>query len=812
MEIRGDAGVAAFPLGGIGTGNVSLGARGDLRDWELGNAPAKGTRLPYTFFALHAAAPGRPGVTRILESRLRPPHEASNGYLPETMAGFPRFRDSVLHGEYPLAMVDFLDDGLPLRASLEAFTPLVPLDVEASGLPAAVLRYRVRNTGDRAVEATVLGTLFNPIPEPRNELRSEGALRGLSFSSSLPPDDLRSGTIVLATGAAELTANPDWPAPDHGALTRFWRDLREDGRLDPQTPPEAWAPTQTRGAAAPGANAQLRAYYAEMRAVLPSRRLGSLGIVETIEPGEEASFEFVLAWHFPNRPRGWCDSINESPQADEVVRNFYATRFGDAWAVAAHVHERLASLEEATRLFHDALHRSSLPQEIVSAAATSIATLRSTTVFRLEDGTFAGWEGSGDGGGSWSGTCTHVWNFAQTAAFLFPELEQSMRRVEFLLETEPDGLMQFRTNRIFGGPPWGFMPAVDGQLGAIVRVYREWRFTGDDAFLRDLWPNVVRSLEFALRHWDADGDAVLEAPQHNTYDIEFVGATSYANSLLYAALTAVAALADHLGEQDRAARYRALATRGAETMDRLLWNGEYYVQAVDDPDSEPYQFGDGCNADSLFGQLLAHVTGLGYVLPADRVRDVLQAIVRHNFKRDLSEYECALRTYALDDESGLINCTWPRGGRPEEPYFFADEIWTGMEYQVAAHLLYEGSVEQGLELVRAARGRHDGYRRSPWNEVEAGFHYARSMSAWALLLAYSGVQYDAAAQSIAFAPLADGPFRCFFSTGSGWGVYERDDDGARLRLLAGTLTLAHPTAVTLAAGDVLPLASGRSVG
>jgi uncharacterized protein (DUF608 family) len=805
--IRGDASVAAFPLGGIGTGNVSIGARGELRDWELCNAPAKGTRLPYTFFAVHSAAPGRAPVTRILESRLRSPHEASTGYPPETVAGFPRFRDSVLHGEYPLVRIDFVDDTVPLTASLEAFTPLVPLDVEASGLPAAVLRYRIRNTGDAAVEATVVGTLFNPIPEPRNELRSDAALRGLAFSSSLPRHDLRSGTLVLATAAPAITARPDWPTPDGGAIAAFWRDLRDDGRLDPETPQEAWAPPQSRGAALPGVNAQLREYYASARALLPSRRLGSLGIVQAIEPEDEAVFEFLLAWHFPNRPRGWCDSINESPQANEVVRNWYATRHDDAWSVAAHVHQHLGALEHATRSFHDALHRSSLPTEIVDAAAASVATLRSTTVFRLEDGTFAGWEGSGDGAGTWSGTCTHVWNFAQTAAFLFPDVERSMRRVEFALETEPDGRMQFRTNRIFGGPPWGFLPAVDGQLGAIVRLYREWRFSGDDAFLDELWPNVERAIEFALRYWDADGDAVLEAPQHNTYDIEFVGATSYANSLLYAALRAVAALADRLGLAEQAAGYRTLATRGSETMDRLLWNGEYYVQAIDDPDAEPYQFGDGCNADSLFGQLLAHVTGLGYVLPPERVRDVLQAIVRYNFKRDLSEHEGGLRTFALNDEAGLVNCTWPRGGRPRLPYFFADEVWTGMEYQVAAHLIYEGLVEQGVELVRAARRRHDGYRRSPWNEVEAGFHYARSMSAWALLLAYSGVQYDAAEQSISFAPAVDGPVRCFFSAGSGWGVYERDAHGERLRLLQGTLVLARPVPVTLTAGDVLPMPS-----
>lgn len=359
-----------------------------------------------------------------------------------------------------------------------------------------------------------------------------------------------------------------------------------------------------------------------------------------------------------------------------------------------------------------------------------------------------------------------------------------MRWVEFALETDADGRMNFRANRLFGGPAmWettttshqrrlNRLPAVDGQLGAIVRLYREWKFSGDDSFLIPLWPQAVRALEFAFEHWDEDRDFVLEGEQHNTYDIEFHGPNSLSNSMFYAALRAAAELADHLGETERAARYRQAAEEGAEEMDRLLWNGDYYIQLLENPDSFQYQYGTGCLSDQVFGQLCAHIVGLGYVLPASHVRKAIESVFRYNFRPNLSGHHHGQRTFALDDEGGLLLCTWPLGGRPREPLIYSDEVWSGIEYQVAAHLIYEGLVEEGLTIVRTARARYDGYRRNPWNEVEAGNHYVRSMASWALVLALGGYSYDAPKATIGFAPATTmGEFRSFFSTGNWLGVF-----------------------------------------
>ncbi|MFK3677605.1 GH116 family glycosyl hydrolase [Microbacterium sp. NPDC090218] len=805
----------AFPLGGIGTGNVSIGARGELRDWEFENLPDKGRRNPHSFFAIHAAPDGGAPVTRVLEARLTGRHDADAGYAFDQLAGLPRLDAATLHGEYPLVDVDFTDRVLPVDVSLHAFTPLVPLDADASGIPAAVLRYRVSNPGSVPVAVTVVGSVSHTagrgVPGPDApwgmratqtvRWRDDGDVRGLDFGVDLPADDPGYGTLSLTTTDAATTVKPQWVTsywPDGARL--FWNDLTEDGLL-------AAEPRLTLEDRPRGLFAELDAdpdaaplTEEEMLARLPRLRTGSLGIVHTLAPGESRDFEFVLSWSFPNRRRGWNGHIVfADPNLDEVVQNHYATLWPDAWAAAAHLHANLGALEKATDAFAEALYGGSLDPVLADAIGANIAAARSTTGFVVESPNpqlghgpiFAAWEGSFDHGGSCEGTCTHVWSYAQTLAWLFPSLERSARRVEYLLETDDTGAQKFRGNRIFGGPSWFMGPAVDGQLGTLLRLHREWRFSGDDDFLRELWPAASRTLDYAIREWDRDGDGLLDGEMHNTYDIEFHGAEPLANGVYLAALRAGARMAAHLDERERAEAWSARADHVAAAMDETLWNGEYYRQVIDDADAHRYQYGDGVLADQLLGQFHAFVNGLGHILPADHVDSALAAIVAHNHRDDLSAHESTQRVYALNDEGGLLLASWPRGGRPAIPFVYSDEVWTGVEHQVAASLLYAGRVEDALRVERSLRARYDGTHRSPWNEIECGNHYARSLASWALLLGVSGAQWDAPTGALSFAPATEGPFRSLFTAGTGWGRVEIDGGALTLHLDGGTLDVAR---------------------
>ncbi|NBD25782.1 GH116 family glycosyl-hydrolase [Paenibacillus glycinis] len=760
---------AKFVLGGIGTGNVSIGSRGQFCDWELFNSQGKGNALPYSFFAIRTQAGEDAAVAKVLEAKLAPPFAHSHGFFADETAGLPRLAASSLRGEYPFAEVAFTDRDLPVEITLEAFTPFIPLNPDDSGIPGAMIRYRVTNASERAVDVSIAGSLANAAGyegrelfhnmrlagEVRNEYRSGQGKQGIYYySPDLPSGHLRNGTLALMTRDANATVKEEWlPGAWWDGIQEFWNDFAEDGRL------EAWQDTQA-------GTGKLHAGGKE--------RYGSVCIRHTLMPGEERVFEFALTWHFPNRPKNWQGHILPASSEEGQERNYYATLFEDAWHAGAYLLDNLDRLEGRSRDFRRALFGSTLPDYVLDALAANITVIRSTTCFRIGDGTLLGWEGGFDHRGSCEGSCTHVWNYAQTMAFLFPSLERSMRRVEFLLETDDRGSMAFRTNRVFGGERWDMVPAADGQLGTIVRLYREWKLSGDDGFMLELWPKARLALDFAFGYWDSDGDCVLDSEQHNTYDVEFFGPNSLTNAMFYAALKAGAEMAAYAGDGERAGFYAAARERGSAAMDAMLWGGEYYVQRLDDVDAYRYQQGTGCLSDQLIGQFMAHVAGLGYVLPEAHVKQALRSVYRYNFRTDFSNHPNVQRAYALGDESGLLLCSWPHGGRPKFPFIYSDEVWTGVEYQVAAHLIYEDCLEEGLTIVKALRERHDGFRRNPWNEVECGNHYARSMASWALLPALSGYRCDLVAGTMSFAPkLFREAFSCFWSTGTAWGVYKQ---------------------------------------
>ena len=755
----------AFPLGGVGTGNVSLGARGDLRDWEIFNQPAKGNRLPNSFFALRVQTGDDAPITKVLEGPIQPPHDLSHGYHPGTNAGLPRLEGTTFYGEYPFATIDFDAPDLPVQIQLEAYTPLIPLNPDDSGIPCAIFTYTLTNTASQPVNLTLVGSLANATGETQadsfgnlqankvgrsiNEYRQRDDLRGLYFhASDIDENHLAFGSMSLVTTHTGVTMKPVWlRGAWYDFLREFWDDLVEDGRLDDlgyDSPPEDMRPDT-----------------------------GSLGIVDTLQSGESKAYRFILSWHFPNRINSW------DMRSEKIAQNHYVNHFADAWQVAEYVVQSFDRLDTATRHFHDALFSSTLPASVIDAVSANIVPVRSNTCFWLADGRFFGWEGCFDDAGCCAGSCTHVWSYAHTVAFLFPALEREMRNIEFLVETESSGYMTFRNFKAFDEQfvwSWGDQKpeaAVDGQMGSILRTYREWQLCGDRDWLASIWPAVKRAIDFASAQWDSDNDHVLDGRQHNTYDIEFYGPNPLSSIYYLAALRAVEEMAHVMNESDFATHCHQAFEQGSQNLDAMLWNGEYYIQKLEDVDAYKYQHGTGCLSDQLLGQLHARILGLGDLLPPEKTRTAIKAIYDHNFRENFTDHVNCQRTYVLNDEAGLILCTWPNGEQPRFPFVYSDEVWTGIEYQVAAHLIYEGWANEGLRIVEAARQRHDGIRRNPWNEVECGHHYARSMSSWALLLALSGAHCNLGQNEIRFDPAVPDEtteFKTFWSSGTAWGT------------------------------------------
>jgi len=792
----------AFPLGGIGTGNVSLGGRGDLRDWEIFNRPGKGKELPFSFFAIWAKRENGKPVAKILERKLLPPYKGGFGTPQNQMTGVSRLDEALFRGEYPFAWIDFKDSALPVTVRLEAWNPFIPLDDWNSSIPVAIFRWIIENPSDQPVDISVAGCLFNPIGTDGtnfdrknfggnlNEYVEAEAFRGLRLSSNtIKPDDVRFGTMALVTSWDDLDVQTRWYRGgwwDQAHI--FWDDFADDGRV---------------------CNCKDAIASEEHKS-----DVGDLVLHAKIPPKARVTLPFYLSWHFPLRQNYWN---SEEAVKNKIMRNFAAEQFRDAWDVAKYTITNLEKLEKATSIWHQTFFSSSLPDYVLDAVSSQASIIRTNTCLRLADGSFFGFEGQGDDWGCCPMNCTHVWNYEQALAHLFPQLERSMRETDFLHNLREDNSMAFRTLIPLCETLWGFKPAADGQMGCVMKAYREWKLSGDTEWLKKIWPGVKRALEYAWTKplgWDPNKDGVMEGEQHNTYDIEFYGPNTMMGSLYLGALRAAVEMANALGETDKVIEYQRTYESGRQKYDDMLWQNDYYVQKVEvmpglevpehlrSPQSttcacktppgpkeaaltksasQPkYQYGSGCLSDQLLGQWFAHVVGLGHILQPEHTRTAVHSIFKYNWRNPIGDFSNVQRVYALNDDAGLLLCSWPRGDRPTLPFVYSDEAWTGIEYQVAAHLIYEGWLEPGLKVVKGIRERYDGLRRNPWDEVECGHQYARALASWSVLLALSGYEYDGVKGHLGFAPrLNQEDFNCFWSSGSAWGQFSQKLTGGR---------------------------------
>lgn len=771
----------ALPLGGIGTGTVSLGGRGDLRDFEIVNRPAKGFTPENCFFALRVGdADGKEIVTRCLEGPLDPAAYEGGFGSPARNHGIPRFREASFEAAYPLGQVILSDPDVPLQVRLQAFNPLIPCDAERSGIPVAVLRYILTNSTNADLTATICGSLKNFIGDDGstnlakgnvNTFRADsnrGGVQGIYFTSEGVPADAETfGTMALCVvgvvgeAADAVTHRTAWASRSWGdSLLDFWDDLITDGRLDDRDRENTETP------------------------------VASLAATVTVPANATRAVTFLLTWRFPNRPT-WFRAPGTT------IGNWYATQYADAWEVAVKTAAQLPELEADTVKFVRAFCESDLPEVVKEAALYNVSTLRTQTTFRTADGKLMGWEGCGDKSGCCEGTCTHVWNYEVTTPFLFGELSKTMREVELQYSTVPTtGHMNFRAALPLVDPVTPGLAAADGQMGCLMKLYRDWKLSGDDAFLRRLWPRAKKSLEFCWipGGWDADRDGVMEGCQHNTMDVEYYGPNPQMGTWYLGALRSCEEMARHLGEADFAAECRRLFEKGSAYLDAVLFNGDFYEHHIVPPVSrerekensiapglrhdsmgaqnltEPeLQLGAGCLIDQLVGQYMAHVCGLGYLLKPENVRKTLESLMRFNFKENLRGHFNHLRTFALQEESAMLMASYPKGRRPARPFPYFNEVMTGFEHTAAAHLLYEGQIDDGLKVISAIRARYDGAKRSPFDEAECGHHYARAMSAWAHHLALTGFHYDAHTNKMTFAPV-ETPATVFWSTGYQWGT------------------------------------------
>lgn len=751
-----------MPVGGIGCGSVYLGGDGRLWVWDVFNQYSLGVVFQRVKFP-----PELEKLTK-KDNGVLAPESGVNYVLPPTPDKFPpafkqgfglrigeAFRrfdakdwaEVEFDGKWPIGVVHYQDPACPVEVTLRGFSPFIPLDIKNSSLPLTFMEFTVRNTSDKPVTADLSGWLQNAtIPEKGAKFSPPEALRESGATMCLLSHEVR---VPVSQGKPSKETAPAVVLPKENAGTMAL------GVLDTTA-----KPIEQDGV--PGWSSQLQ-----------------------IAPGESKTVTFLLTWYFPNiyPLPGFPDKKHE-----------YASRFTNAAAVAKFAADHYPLLSGETSEWVKTWYDSTLPQWFMDRTILTADTLQTANCYLFEDGQFWGWEGIG----SSPGTCLHVWQYAQGIARLFPALERNLREVtDFGYAQDNSGLIRFRGK--------GNGMAVDGQAGVVLRTYREHLMSPDDAFLRRVWPKTRLAMERLIQE-DGNDDGILEGGQHNTLDSSWYGPVAWLSGEYQAALRAAEKMALIMGDSGFAEKVRGIYTRGQTNLVSRLYNGEYFINLPDPSLKKPngesvataINSGSGCLIDQVFGQSWAFQVGLDRVLPEKETRSALDSLWRYNFVPDIGVYRATHapgRWYALPGESGLVMCTFPRpdwsfekasgvkNGKPNfAGYFF--ECMSGFEYQVASHMIYEGTpelVEKGLAITRAVHDRYAPAKRNPYNEIECSDHYARAAASYGVFLAACGFEYNGPAGHIGFAPkITPEDFKAPFTTSEGWGSFSQKAAGGNL--------------------------------
>ncbi|MCL4787478.1 MAG: hypothetical protein KJ070_11880 [Verrucomicrobia bacterium] len=760
----------AFPLGGIGAGMICLEGTGALSHVSLRHRPEV-FHEPVTFGAI--CVKGDSNVARVLEGPVpgwkKFGQGGSGNGASGSAFGLPRFREATFRARFPFATIELKDKDVPLAVEITGWSPFEPGDADNSSLPVAALEYRFTNQTNQPREAVFSWSAKNFMAFGNNARAVKSTPGGFLLWCAAPQDrGWEEGAFTAAVDDPAVKVNHAWFRGGwFDPLTIAWKEIAEGKCYD--------GPPVTEGGASPGA---------------------TLFVPFSLAPRASKTVVLRLAWHVGRTNL----RIGKDPEgvaaSQDKYTPWYAGRFKDITEITNYWREHYSELRQHSQRFSDCFYDTTLPPEAIEAVAANLTILKSPTVMRQADGKFWGWEGCSDGGGCCHGSCTHVWNYAQAVPHLFPALERSLRETEFGPSQDERGHQQFRSALPIRPVAHDFHAAADGQLGGIMKVYREWRICGDIEWLRRLWPKVQSSLNYCIESWDPGHKGWLEEPHHNTYDIEFWGPDGMCTSFYLGALKAATLMGEALG--DAVPLYADLLEKGLRRMETEFFDGEYIIQKVEwknlraqnplevksmvgdytpearallEQEGPKYQYGRGCLADGVLGSWLALVCGVGQVCDARKVASHLKAVHKYNLKHDLTAHPNPQRpSYACGAEGGLLLCTWPKGGELSLPFVYSNEVWTGIEYQVASHLMLMGHVNEGLDIVRAARDRYDGRVRNPFNEYECGHWYARAMSSYALLQGLSGARYDAVEKTLHLQPKVKGDFRSFISTATGYGT------------------------------------------
>jgi uncharacterized protein (DUF608 family) len=597
-----------------------------------------------------------------------------------------------------------------------------------------------------------------------NIYKEDGEIKGLYLKSNkYDIESPRYGNISLFTDSKDVSYKTQWEKTGWwNDYENFWREFKR-GEFEIVESKES---------------EEGKTYWA------------TLGVKEKIKGREEKEISFYLSWYFPNRINYW--GLDEGVK-NKILRNWYSKRFSDSIDVLNYYIEIKKYLKEESMKFASSFFSQTLPKNFLTTISSQFNTLRSNTFFITEDGNFYAFEGCSDNSGCCPLNCTHVYNYDFTISYFFPIFMKRQREVDYIHNTDENGYMAFRTNVPHGINLWKFKPAADGQMGTILKAYREWRITGDNDFLKRIYPKLKKTVEFSWENWDKNKDGLMEGEQHNTYDVEFYGENPFTSFIYLASLKAMEVISDFMDDEKFKNECKKIYEKGRKKIIEQLWNGEYFIQKCKIEPLPPYQYLNGCLTSQLLGQFFSDNLNLGSIVDEKYIEKTLSSIMKYNFI-NFSEHINFMRIYGIGNEKGVIVCSFPKNDRPEIPMPYCDEVWTGEEFVIAALLIRREKLKEAEKIIKAMDDRYDGEKRNPFCHIECGYHYGRGLSAFGLILSFLGFFADNVKKEVYFCPiLSHKKINLFFSTGTAWGNYryfvDKKEELIEIDILKGFIEL-----------------------
>ncbi len=810
----------AFPIGGIGAGMFCMEGRGALSHLSVNHHPEMFNE-PNTFAALYIE--GLEKGAKVLEGPVPDWKKfgmpgSGNGDV-GTNYGLPRFEEAHFKARFPFCDLELKDKEIPFRVKIEGWSPFIPTDEDNSSLPVGAITYSFENKGkkeEKAVFSFNTQNFMNPkgfMQPPNHQGGIKEMKKGLIlFREGTENEPWREGEFAIFTDDDQTVADYCWFRGSWwDPLTMAWETIKKGELKQRDAVPKD----------APG---------------------GSLFVPFSLKPGEKKTIRVKMTWYVPksnlrlgkdatpeerkakagcNPDSGCCTSptVLGIPVDDQyegsTYQPWYVSKFKNVKEVCDYWETHYDSLYHDSDLFRKAFYASSLPDEVMEAIAANLTILKSPTVLRQADGRLWAFEGCSDSNGCCHGSCTHVWNYAQAIPHLFPSLERSLRETEFCEDQSANGHQMFRSDLPIRPVHNDFEAAADGQLGGIMKIYREWRISGNTSWMSKLFPMVKKSLDYCIDTWDPRQLGILQEPHQNTYDIDFWGPDGMCTSFYLGALKAFIKMGKYLNKD--IGKYKKLYKKGKKYLENELFNGEYFFQKIEykhlnaanpakeaedkhyvgkyspealallEKEGPKYQYGTGCLSDGILGAWMTAMCALEDPVSTDKIVSHLLSVHKYNLKHTLEDHANPQRpAYALGQEGGLLLCTWPQGGKLDLPFVYSDEVWTGIEYQVASHLMLKGKVKEGLDIVKTCRNRYKGDIRNPFNEYECGNWYARAMSSYGMIQGLTGLRYDAV-EEILFIDSQIGDFTAFLSTNTGFGTVQFKNGEASLDVAYGEI-------------------------